>query len=115
MQKVKIYCLIDPRTDKPFYVGSTKMKLNHRLNMHCASLWYYPGKKVVAKRHAFITKMKKAGFRPIIKLLREVDFNKVDWNERYFYNKYLKSGFKLLQSCQFEYQKNKQKHFANAR
>lgn len=103
----KIYCLVDPRDNKPFYVGATKRKLNLRLTGHIQDIRCFRPDDMSAKK-ILITSILKEGLRPIIRLLVETEKDYVDTYERMFYDILTKQGFNLLQSAnKFNYQQQK--------
>lgn len=104
MKKVNIYCLIDPRTGSPFYVGATRKKISIRLSEHKTA--YASGKGVLAKKYNFIRAMIKEGFTPEVKLLRIVEHEKSDHYEYFYIRKFLRKGFDLIQiydRCQYQH------------
>jgi len=96
---VKIYCLIDPRTDLPFYVGATKSNLRVRLNSHIAeaTIWQPNFTGVLASKKAFINDILSDGLRPIIKYLILVNTEKAANFELLFYNYFTSIGLQLFQ------------------
>lgn len=105
---INIYCLIDPRTNLPFYVGATKSCLKKRLYNHL-SIIHIPGKYgVMAARRDLIKNIVAEELKPEIKLLKQVLPHEVDFYENYFYSYYTDRGIELLQSkWLFNYQLKK--------
>jgi hypothetical protein len=114
---IKIYCLVDPRDNTPFYVGATKQKLRKRLFYHMTKYnihWAYKPRKEklisILNEHLL----------PIIAPIILTEAINADTMERLAYQ-YLKSlGYNLLQAeYRFTYQsngwvkKNIQKQFGN--
>lgn len=105
---VSIYCLIDPRTDKPFYVGCTKVKLSDRLSQHMHEarnnfiinangfcIDNYPErtfKNVNIRKCLVILEILLHGKKPIIKLLKSCHFDKSDHYEKFYYYKLSKTS-----------------------
>lgn len=106
-RQIKIYCLVDPRNNRIFYVGATACKLKVRLSAHC----HVPGFSVGAilkKKQKLITEIAKEKARPLIVELKVVDFLEVDYWEQYYYYLFKGYGFELLQAeYQFQYCVNK--------
>ena len=103
---VKIYCLLDPFSGLPFYVGATRNKLEFRLNSHVAGrkvIQYVPGK--TTDRHNLIKSIVERGEMPLISCLLVVPTSLTDIFEHYCYLFLTSQGIDLLQSnCRFTYQ-----------
>ena len=92
--KVKIYCLLDPKTCKIRYIGRTSKKvLHHRLIEHVTKSKYYekyhPNKKCTYKVN-WIRSLLNEGLEPKIKLLIEVD----GWKESHIFERNLINKYK---------------------
>lgn len=99
---IKIYCLIDPRNNKPFYVGATKCRLYNRLSNHineCKTLL----PEYWSSKHRLINEIKESGNRPVIHLIYECPKYATDHYERFFFNMLKGQGFDLLQNPTFSY------------
>lgn len=97
MIRYKIYCLIDPRSQKVFYVGATKLSLSHRLSGHVSDSNLLRGGSTFNRRCDFIQEILKEGGRPVIKLLKTVLLDSVDHYESFYYRKFTRLGNDLLQ------------------
>lgn len=108
--KYLIYTLIDPRTDRPFYVGATVQNLKNRLSGHISDKRILNEKTIFAKKHFLIQAILKEGKRPIIQLEKEVLENELNRAERQVYEDLIKKGENLLQdkNC-FHYTSNNEK------
>lgn len=95
-----IYCLIDPRDNKPFYIGATSYSLKARLSQHISSVDRKRSKRFSLSndRKEKIKDILKCGHRIIIKLIRTATLANVNRLEFFYYKKYTKLGFNLLQS-----------------
>lgn len=93
---INLYCLVDPRTSKPFYVGITVCRLNSRLSGHIAEIKAYQGRHRSEKQE-FLREMVESGVRPTIQLLRQVSLNETDFYEFFFYEMFIKQGYKMYQ------------------
>jgi hypothetical protein len=80
MKTVKIYKLIDPTSLEVRYVGKTEKTLKHRLSMHVTTSIKNKNK---THKEAWITGLSFIGFRPLIELIEEVNFE--DWQEKEIY------------------------------
>lgn len=69
---VKIYCLIDPRTDIIRYIGKTIRPLTYRLNQHRRE-------KGRNRKNNWIKSLKNKGLNPIIEIIDEVPSD--DWQK----------------------------------
>lgn len=94
MQKVKIYCLVDPRTERPFYVGATSRELKYRLNEHIKEEL---DRGIRGKKAELIKQILTAGYLPQIKLIKEVKYDDVDKCEAFYIKKFIRNGFELFQ------------------
>lgn len=68
---INIYCLIDPRNNKPFYVGATKHKVNIRLSGHINEAKSYLPKHWSDKQK-LINELLSEGKKPRTRLLKTV-------------------------------------------
>lgn len=103
---VTIYCLVDPRNDKPFYVGATRSKLNTRLSHHLLTArenikYQNPyDLNSIALSKAFLIQeiIRITNKRPRIIKLLTVQSIEVNHYEKFFYQMFLAQGFILLQT-----------------
>lgn len=93
---VNIYCLLDPRSNKPFYVGCTNGKLSTRLSAHITEIKTYTGNRR-SKKQEYIAEMIEQGIRPTILLLCLSDLEVADHCEEFYYLAFKRAGFELLQ------------------
>lgn len=105
-----IYCLVDPRTDKPFYVGATISPLNKRLCGHISES-KITHHHTTSKKILFMRGILSTGQRPRIELLQIVDTCVIDEYEIFFYNMFLAQGFELFQFSHTFNHQNKIKYF----
>lgn len=91
--KHSIYVLIDPRNEKPFYVGATIRPLKDRLREHISSQ--------SRLRVLLLREIMKAGLKPEIRTLKTSSTKTVDYWERFYYEKLLKEGNILYQHPSF--------------
>lgn len=105
MRMVKIYWLVDTRTDTPFYVGATVSNERSRLCGHIRGDSTMVQGGVAMERYEFIQDMMLEGFRPEIFVVKTVPFNEADYWESLYFRELTKRGFKLFQSENFYYQK----------
>lgn len=106
---IKIYCLVNPVNEYPFYVGATNGNLNVRLSAHLSEvagdLFYYwfspPGLK-----HYVLREFIDRGIKPTIVLLHTCTIHDVDYYERFFYNLLISQGFLLTNDTTRFYYKN---------
>lgn len=109
---IKIYCLVDPRNNLPFYVGATKIPLKSRLSGHIHEarvfrpnkyIQYYP---LTYYKHILINEIISCGIRPRIDLLYISSLIAVEHYEQFFYTMLKNQGFKLFNlESQFNYLK----------
>lgn len=95
-----IYCLYDSITRKRFYVGCTindpKKRLSSHLNdirwqgLHC--------KGIPAQRGRHVLEMEKLGSKIIVRVLRRVPCEEIDYWERYYHDYYISRGHPIIQS-----------------
>jgi hypothetical protein len=105
---VHIYCLIDPRTNKPFYVGATSGKLNIRLSSHLSDCRLTPVDRHNNKMK-LIRNILDSGKRPKIRLLQSVTLHEADHYEKFFFTLLRQQGFELLQQdYAFSYKSKRQ-------
>jgi len=93
---ISIYCLIDPRTGKPFYVGCTGGTIKNRLSAHITEIKTYHGYNLSDKQK-LIASIIEAGLRPEAILLCNTTIEKADWVERFYYKAFVNLGFTMLQ------------------
>lgn len=77
---VKIYCLINPVTGHPFYVGATSGYLSDRLSGHISArhqTW-------VCKHNQIMEDMFELGIKPEIVLLDEVGVSEASFHEDFY-------------------------------
>lgn len=102
---VSIYCLVDPRNNRPFYVGATRSKLNNRLSGHLVTAKdsikyhnpYSQDKTALNKGILFLEIMRKTGKKPRIVELLRVQSIEADHYEKFFYLMFKNQGFILFQ------------------
>lgn len=110
---IKIYCLVDPRNNKPFYVGATKTLLKNRLSGHISAAFsfnenIYTAKFSASKKHYLIKELINSGIRPNIHQLYTCDIYSVDYYEQFFHELLVSQGFELFNSyLSFDYTKYK--------
>lgn len=115
---IKIYCLANPFTDIPFYVGSTSGPLNTRLNQHIAyakkntkwmqfshnELKHFPAHI----KDVTINMLQAIGKAPAIKQLHECPLSASDHYEQFFFNYFKSQGFYMFQEAnRFTYKSTK--------
>jgi hypothetical protein len=102
MTKHTIYALVDPRNDTPFYVGATRYDLKNRLHWH---LNFVPagkrGKSVADGKVKLIKDLLKENKMPLIEVLANTTIEKVDFLEKFYYEKLTSEGFVLYQHSSF--------------
>lgn len=96
MDKINIYCLYDPRTRKPFYVGATRSTISIRLSGHINEVKTYLPKFWSAKQK-FMHQMIQEGVRPKARLLLVATLHSVDHYEQFFHTMLILQGYELLQ------------------
>lgn len=100
IKKAKIYCLIESRTWKPFYVGATTGTLRDRLWNHLTKAKskqeYKKGKLI--ERSEFIRGLINEGHNIQIALIKEVPFKDCNRWEEYYYNDMISKGYDLIQT-----------------
>lgn len=102
---INIYCLVDPRDGKPFYVGATNCRLNTRLSGHISE-----SKTILPQywnnKNKLINSILRDGKRPRIRLLKVATMGSVDHYEFFFYSMLTQHGFVLIQrTTAFHYKK----------
>jgi hypothetical protein len=93
----KVYALIDPRNGHPFYIGATCVPLEQRLMLHISTNHKTKYCGNLQKKYERLRSIIEGGKRPIIKTLRICDLERVDHYESFYYRKFVKKGYKLLQ------------------
>lgn len=110
---IQIYCLVDPRTKCPFYVGATVVRLKNRLSAHIhEAVNFRPNKYgmqyTTHKKHSLILELNKIGIKPIIDLLYTCTIHSVDYYEQFFNQMLINQGFELFNvTHHFNYSKYK--------
>ncbi len=108
---IQIYCLVDPRNNKPFYVGATKVLLKNRLSAHIHEAINFRTNKYAIhytsyKKHFLIKELVEANLKPRIDLLYLTPLLAVEHYERFFHNMLVAQGFELFNwTHQFNYLK----------
>lgn len=92
-----IYCLIDPRTGSPFYVGAAQNP-KARYNYHMSYLPDMREETIQGKRFRLVKSILKTGQRPILKIISRVTIRMAGRMECFYYNRFTKQGHTLLQS-----------------
>lgn len=102
-RKVAIYCLIDPRNEKPFYVGATIDPLTRLAGHRSDSTWMkcIDKRSVTYRKGRRIKAIIKSGKKLVLKILKWVSINTAFKWEMEFYVKLSKEGNKLLQMPKF--------------
>jgi hypothetical protein len=93
---IYIYCLFNPLSGHPFYVGATCYKLNIRLANHISECKVY-GPDRWSRKMSFINKLLSDGIKPKIRLIYISDIDTVDHYERFFHGMFVYQGYTLLQ------------------
>lgn len=108
MNKVKIYALIDPRFEVPFYVGATQLELKIRVAQHISYAKERVHKKSDSyKRDSLINEILSERKRVKIVLLEMVAIKDASKVEKKYYLKYKKDGYQIYQSAHsFTYTQN---------
>lgn len=101
---IRIYCLVDPRNDKPFYVGATNGPLNKRLSGHIKaakdyrlSPWLQMYPPISSKKAALIMDILASNTKPSIRELIIIPKIATNDYEKFFYEMFETQGFKMLQ------------------
>jgi hypothetical protein len=96
MANVWIYILIDPRDGCPFYVGSS-IRPDQRLYEHV--LYDYRSHKNTwtSKKSYKIEDIENNNHEVCMKLIKRCEADARDYWEAYFYRRYTKKGYQLLQ------------------
>lgn len=107
---IKVYCLVDPRNNKPFYVGATKILLKNRLSNHIHEARVFMVNKYSPQyscnKHFLIQELVAYGLRPRIDLLYISPLLAVEHYEAFFHNVLVGQGFNIHNSTsQFNYLK----------
>lgn len=93
---IAIYCLVNPITDIPFYVGATSRPVHVRLKEHSIS---YPNSDF--PRYQLITCLINGGHPPRLVVLIEIDSEAgAIFYERFFYALFINYGYRMLQSAE---------------
>jgi len=78
---MKIYALIDPRTNKIFYVGKTK-DMYRRMRWHMSDARVNSNEPLGSEMAIYLHRLVKSGLYPVIEILEEVDelvVNRIEW------------------------------------
>jgi hypothetical protein len=107
---IKIYCLVNPITNKPFYVGATKVALKTRLYAHIHEAKTFRINKyspqLSCKKHFLIKGLIESNSPPVIDLLYISPLLAIEYYETFFYKMLINQGFELFNSpSQFNYLK----------
>lgn len=98
----KIYCLVDPNTNAPFYVGVTKGKLRVRLSCHLQNVDYvvknWKKRTLTYQRNELIYNILNDLKKPKIYLLFVTDKSSAAFMEKKCYEYLTNQGAELLQS-----------------
>lgn len=100
MTNVTIYALINPLTGDPFYVGSTQIRLDYRLDMHIRDIRTDSGKhgtKQYADKSKLMQQIIDEGEVPELLPLLKCSRKAARKCEKHIYNLLLSHGFTLLQ------------------
>jgi len=93
---ITIYCLVNPITDIPFYVGATSRPIHIRLREHLIS---YPNSDF--PRYQLITCLINGGYPPRLITLIKTDCEAAAiFYERFFYRLFINYGYRMLQSSE---------------
>jgi hypothetical protein len=84
MEKIKIYKLVDPRTNKIRYVGKTKNTLHKRYTEHL----YRAKQGHNSKVYSWIRKLLKLNLKPLIELIEYCESNNWEEREKYWISYY---------------------------
>jgi len=103
-----VYCLINPRTNTPYYVGVTMNRLQARLSLHMCQQGRSLGNTTVCDRRKDLhNTFRHDGIKPVIKALAVADIHTVDFLEHHYYNHFINIGHELLQlGTRFNYSKH---------
>lgn len=96
-----IYCLVNPVTDTPFYVGATNMILDKRLRAHITQRIATKRDTLSKKRISLINYLVGIGNPPTIRLLASVTKTRVNSGERMWYRKFIRDGHEMMQHPSF--------------
>lgn len=109
---VRIYCLVDPRNNKPFYIGATISKLSIRLSQHIREAKQYVkhppfiSNTIGGNKHRLIVEIVNNNHKLNINEVMFTEKCNADHYERFFYLMFKAQGFELLQhECYLNYQK----------
>lgn len=96
---IHIYCLINPITNTPFYVGATAKELKIRLWGHYGEVnATHSSNSLHSKRALIFNAARIAGLKIEIKHLDTVHISQANEMEAYYYNKFVTEGHFLIQS-----------------
>lgn len=99
---IQIYCLVDPRNNKPFYVGATKVLLKERLSGHISDTTSYSfvlkncPDKHHGKKHDIILDILECSSKPRIDLIYCCDIHSAEFYEQFFFHMLLAQGFQIV-------------------
>lgn len=88
----KIYILVDPLTNQVRYVGQTISKFKERLRQHI----YRSVKRNKSHKDSWILSLHNKGLKPLIEEVDCVNYNELDFWEKYYISLYKSWGFSIL-------------------
>ncbi len=83
MDRVKIYAIVNPKTDEVFYIGAS-MHPEKRFAIHSIAGEWHP----VTKKYKIVKQLAKEGLKPSLKILEECSIAEAGEREVYFINFY---------------------------
>jgi hypothetical protein len=98
---ITIYCLVDSRDNKPFYVGATQSLLKIRLQGHFFDANFYRAyvkDSIVIRKSKLINEIRDNGYEVHIRPLQLVNEFSVNYYEHFYYTLFIKQGYTPLQS-----------------
>ncbi len=96
MEKVKIYCLLNTKTEQVFYIGCTKQRLMARLSGHVNC-------RLQSRKGDFIYDIYVNGGKVEIMELDEVNIEDGQFWEQHYIDLFFSFGFNLIQRRKSEY------------
>lgn len=109
---ISIYCLVDPRNNRPFYVGATKVLLKNRLSGHIHDAAVFQTTQFAKpftnhKKHLLIKELISQSLKPRIDLLYTCSFATTNYYEYFFFSLLTAQGFEIFnRSHSFNYQQH---------
>lgn len=97
-KSITIYKLIDPRDNRIFYIGATKLPLKTRLTQHIYQARVYDRNGCCLDRMRLISAIVDSVGSPLIESIKVVDYSDAHKYEVKYYMYYKKRGHNLLQS-----------------